>query len=155
MTGVPSGRSLPASHVLLFRLGGEYFAIDLAVADAVLELPPLERLPGTTATLLGVVMLRDRLLPVYTPEALLGVARAEATGVLVVLRSGERRVGLAVDDVEDVMTIEPSMVRRPPVSGTGGAVLRGIARRGTELVGILDADALVSACAAATPTEAS
>jgi chemotaxis signal transduction protein len=74
---------------------------------------------------------------------------------MLVLRSGERRIGLAVDDVEDVMTIEPSMVRRPPVPDAGDAVLRGVARRGTELVGILDADALLSACVATTAWEAS
>jgi purine-binding chemotaxis protein CheW len=155
VTGARSGRSLAASDMLLFRLGGEYFAIDLDAAEAVLELPPLERLPDMAGAMLGVAAMRDGLLPVYTPEAPLRVARAKATGVLVVLRSGERRVGLAVDDVEDVMTIEPSMVRRPPVLDAGDTVLRGVARRGTELVGILDADALVSACAAAASTEAS
>ena len=155
MTAARNDRSVSASEVLIFRLGGEYFALDLACAEEVLELPALERLPHASAAMLGVAALRDGLLPVYTPEPALRVARAKARGVLVVVRSGERRVGLAVDDVEDVMTIEPSMVRRPPVSGTGGAVLRGIARRGSDLVGILDADALVSACASAACTEAS
>ena len=155
MTWVRRSRSLAASEMLLFRLGGEYFAIDLAAAEEVLELPQLERLPDMAATLLGVVMLRDQLLPVYTPELPLRVARSGGHGVMVVLRSGERRVGLAVDDVEDVMTIEPSMVSRPPVLDGGGTVLRGVARRGTELVGIVDADALVSACASSTIAEAS
>jgi purine-binding chemotaxis protein CheW len=141
--------------MLLFRLGGEYFALELAVAEEGLELPPLERLPEMPATLLGVATLRDQLLPVFTPELPLRVARARANGVMVVLRSGERRVGLAVDEVEDVMTVEPSMLRRAPVSGAGDSVLRGIARRGTELVGIVDADALVAACAATATAEAS
>ena len=68
---------------------------------------------------------------------------------MLVMRVGERRVGIAVDDVDDVMQLDAAGVRPAPVPDTDG-ILLGVARSGGELVSVLHANALVAACAAQT-----
>ncbi|HEX6535387.1 MAG TPA: chemotaxis protein CheW [Gemmatimonadaceae bacterium] len=134
--------------LLLVRVGPELFAFDLVAAEEAVEWPALERLPQSPRDMLGVFAFRGRLVPVYTPESALAVARTGVPGVVVVTRSGERRVGLAVDDVEDVIMMDRSKVLPPPVPGTARGVVLGVARHGEELVSIVDLGALVRAIAA-------
>ena len=56
------------------------------------------------------------------------------------------RIALAVDDVDDVLSLRPSQLRRPQFVDTSDGVLVGVVRRGADLVGMLDATALVIAC---------
>lgn len=155
MTETPASRSYQEEAVdaarapmLLLRLGDALFALDLRAADEAIEWPALDRLAEMPPTMLGVFPLRGQLVPVYTPERVLQTARAEHEGVVLVMRAAERRVGIAVDDVEDVIMIDCSRLLRPP-SADADKVLLGMVRRGEELVGVVDAAALVRACALA------
>jgi chemotaxis signal transduction protein len=96
--------------------------------------------------MLGVFQLRERLVPTYSPGPALGVVLAEPAGAALLVRSGERRLALAADDVEDVMELDLSTLREPPVVEDTDGILLGVARFARELVGVLDADALIVAC---------
>lgn len=143
-----------SARVLVFRVGGERFAVSLPAIDEVIESPELRRMPDAPDRVRGVATLRGELLSVYDPLSLLGVAGgvqqgtlADAWGgaTLVFSRrgSGAHRVGLAVDDVYDALTIAESELKGVP--GTDGAdgALVGLVRRGSELIGVLDVDALL------------
>ena len=132
-------------EVLLFRAGRELFAVPLATIEEAIEAPDIKPLPEMPASMLGVFRLRERLVPAYTPADALGVGPEEAAAALLV-RVGDRRIALAIDDVEDVMQLDLSTLRDPPVLGDADALLIGVARHGRELVGVLDADALIAAC---------
>jgi purine-binding chemotaxis protein CheW len=132
--------------MLLFRVGRELFATRLAAALEAFERPPVDVLPEMPAGMLGVAMLRGEMLPVFSPERVLGARGEQPDGVLLVLPDGGRRIALAVDDVEDVIDVDSGALYPPPADA-GDAVLIGLARHGRELVSILDADALVRACA--------
>ena len=134
--------------MLLFRQGGELFALDLRSADEVLEMPPLAPVPGMVNPMLGVFPLRGQYVPVFAPHAALGVGPSAGHAVVLVLRRGARRVALALDDVDDVITVDASRLYRAPAADGAEGVVLGIERRGTDLVGIVDAAALVEACAA-------
>jgi chemotaxis signal transduction protein len=72
---------------------------------------------------------------------------------MLVMRDGERRVALAVDDVEDVYVFEPSVLKSPVLrNGTDDLVL-GVVRGAANLVTVLDPAALVAACVAAPSPE--
>lgn len=132
--------------MLLFRVGGELFAVDLGVSEEVLELPELYRLAGMGGSALGVFMLRDQLVSVYCPEHALRVRRGEDAGVVLVVRANGRRIALALDDVEEVITVDLSDVKRPSPRDAADGILIAIARHGDALVGVVDVDALATAC---------
>ncbi len=148
------------ARVLVFRIGGERFAVSLPAVDEVIESPHLQRMPDAPDHVRGVTTLRGDLLSVYDPVALLGAvggatrAAGEETGAtLVFSRHGAgHRVGLAVDDVYDALTIGESELQGVPGSDGADGALVGLVRRGSELIGVLDVNALLDGVLA-TPGE--
>lgn len=142
------------SDTLVFRVGSERFAIDLAAVEEAIELPSVHHLPEMPDHLLGVFELRERLVPIYSPERVLRVALAHDAAAVLVLRSRDKRLGLAVDDVDDVLTIDGAAVRRAPIPDNEDNVLLGVIRRGADLLALVDAESLALACLADQLTEA-
>jgi purine-binding chemotaxis protein CheW len=136
------------SDTLVFHVGPERFAIDLAAVEEAIELPSVHHLPEMPEHLLGVFELRGRLVPIYSPERVLRVALAREAAAVLVLRARDKRLGLAVDDVDDVLTIDAAAVRRAPIPDNDDNVLLGVIRRGSELLALVDAEALALACLA-------
>jgi purine-binding chemotaxis protein CheW len=134
------------ADLLMFRIGEELFATDLSAVEEAVTLPEIHHLPEMPAAMLGAFNLRGRLTPVYSPSQVIGVPlRGQAQAALLV-RSGNRRLGLAVDDVEDVFQVNLANVREAPGTDDTDGILLGVAHHGTELVAIVDAEALVAAC---------
>jgi purine-binding chemotaxis protein CheW len=142
------------SETLVFRVATERFAIDLAAVEEAIELPSVHHLPEMPEHLLGVFELRGRLVPIYSPERVLRVALAHEAAAVLVLRAGEKRLGLAVDDVDDVLTIDGAAVRRAPIPDNEDNVLLGVIRRGADLLALVDAQSLAQACLVDQLTEA-
>ena len=141
------------ADLLLFRVGDELFATDLASVEEAVTLPEIHHLPEMPASMLGAFNLRGRLTPVYSPAQVLGVAlRGEAQAALLV-RADTRRLGLAVDDVEDVFQVDLATVHEAPGTNDADGILLAVAHHGKELVAIVDAGALVAACVAGQPME--
>ena len=143
------------SDTLVFRVGVERFAIDLGAVEEAIELPSVHHLPEMPEHLLGVFELRGRLVPIYSPERVLRVALARDAAAVLVLRAGDKRLGLAVDDVDDVLIIDGAAVRRAPIPDNDDNVLLGVIRRGADLLALVDAESLAQACLADQLTEAS
>jgi purine-binding chemotaxis protein CheW len=136
-------------ELLVFRVGGELFGVELAAVEEAVELPKLSPLPEMPASMLGVVTLRGHMLPAYSPARPLGVALARTGTAALVARAGDRRVALCVDDVDDVMTLDLAQLRAAPAAAgerDASGIALGVARRGPDLVTVLDADALLTAC---------
>lgn len=136
--------------LLLFRVAGECFALDLPSVEEAVELPALHGVPTRERHLLGLVDWRGRLLPVYSARRALGV-ESGCESVALVVHDGVRHVGLAVDDVDDVLELASAAVRPVPVRGAPEPMLRGLVRHGDALVAVVEAAALVEQCAAEVP----
>jgi len=132
-------------HFLLFRVGGELFAAELGAVVEAVDLDDVRPLPEVTATTLGVVKVRERLVVLYSPASALGVTPAAPAVALLTQHEGQR-AAIAVDDVEDVIEVHVADVR--PVPGAADDVAVGIYRRGREIVTLVDWGALVAGCLA-------
>ncbi len=135
-------------ELLLFRVGAELFGLELDAVEEVLDLPELHRVPEMPENVLGVFALRGTLVPLYTPDASLGASLRDPVSALV-FRTGARRLALAVDDVDDVLTLPLPALRDVPVTDAGDGVLAGVARRERDLIGVLDVEALLAQLRAA------
>jgi chemotaxis signal transduction protein len=140
-----------SADLLLFRVGGELFGLPLEAVEEAVEIEVVHAVPEAPAHALGVVDLRGRMIPLFSPASALGVAPAGAPAMLV-LRDGARRVGIAVDDVDDVLAADLRALRPAPDGDAGDGVLLAMARRGADLVGVLDAQLLLAACLAESRT---
>jgi purine-binding chemotaxis protein CheW len=132
------------AQLLVFRIARELFAVELITAEEALDMPPLHRLPEMPSSMLGVFTLRGALVSVFEPQTVLGINCDRAT-TAVVFCGGNRRVAIATDDVDDVVTVDLRMVRDAPGTRTKADALLGIVHRASDLIALLDADALVAA----------
>lgn len=134
-----------SAELLVFRVGAELFALALDAVEEVVEVERVHGVPEAPGATLGVVELRGRMVPLVSPARALGVVPA-ALGAMLVLRNDDRRVGIAIDDVDDVLTVGLAALCPAPAADAGDGVLLAMARRDRELVGLLDAESLLAAC---------
>jgi chemotaxis signal transduction protein len=132
------------SRVLVFRVGDERFGIPLSDVHEVLDAQPIQRVPDASDAVLGVTSIRGALTTVYDVRALLS-AGGTADGALLVFDRGNRRVALAIDDVFDATVVAPREILPVPRRAASDGLLTGMLRRGSELVAVLDTNALLAA----------
>ncbi len=127
-------------QVIAFTLGGELHGCDVMLVEEVVTKETIHPLPDVPPRLLGLLRLRGELVPVIDVAPLLDLARdaARAPAILVVDTDGGR-VGVAADQVRDVIHVPPGSYRPSP--GTGGdrdAYVAGIARVEETLLTLVD-----------------
>jgi purine-binding chemotaxis protein CheW len=135
------------AELLMFRIGPERFAVELICVEEAIDLPDVHHVPEMPPAMLGVITVRGTLTPVFTPDAALGVP-VQGKSAALIFRSDRGRFALAIDDVDDVMTLDLSLLRDAPGSDVADSVVLGVARNEGAIVALVDADALVLACQA-------
>jgi purine-binding chemotaxis protein CheW len=135
------------AELLMFRIGGERFAVELMCVEEAIDLPDVHHVPEMPPAMLGVITVRGSLTPVFTPDAALGVP-AQGKGAALIFRADRGRFALAIDDVDDVLTLDLALLRDAPGSDVADAVVLGVARNEGLIVALVDAEALVLACQA-------
>lgn len=92
-----------AGRVVVCRVGSERFTLPVADIRELVVTPPVTRVPGAPAAIRGVVNVRGALVTVVSGLTLLGAQGPGDGGeCLIVLVMHEGRVGIEVDDVEDM-----------------------------------------------------
>lgn len=114
------GQSGHAS-LFVFRLFGERFAFEAALAQEVIRLGPLTRLPASRAFLLGVFNHRGEVLAVMDLAQILA---EESTSLAhgsraVIVQSGEWKLAVVAEALEGLVSIPASHLEPPPASGPG------------------------------------
>jgi len=131
----------------MFRVGNERFAVELLCVEEAIDLGTPHHVPEMPPAMLGVITVRGTLTPVFTPDEALGVA-AVSKGAALIFRSNRGRFALAIDDVDDVTTLDLAQLRDAPGSDGSDSLVLGVARNGAGIVALVDADALIAACQA-------
>ena len=151
-TGVETDRDRAQSFVV-FRLGGEGYALEVLRVQEVLDMQALTEVPGGPRFLLGVINLRGHVVPVYDLRMGFGLSQdttqTRAPCVLIVestLGNDPQITGLLVDRVSDVLEFSPEEVQPPPQLGLGKAspFVRGLIRHQDGFLLVLDVDRVFS-----------
>jgi len=127
-------------RLLVFRVGAERFGVALAAVREIVDSPVVRRLPDAAPSLLGIATVRGELVPLYDGRVVFEVEAASdgsTTGAALLFSVEGRCVALAIDDVFDPVLVEEQELR--PMPGAGADVMiRGLVRRGGDLVAVLD-----------------
>ena len=138
---------------LTFKLDEEIFAIDVAKVREVLDLTAITKIPRTPDFMRGVINLRGSVVPVVDLRLCFEMSKTNKTVntcivVVEVLLDGEPTViGALADSVEEVLDLEPEQIEPAPRIGTHVRTdfIRGMGKRDTQFVMILDIDKVFSA----------
>lgn len=130
---------------LLCRVGTRYCALPLACVLETMRPLPVEPLAGMPSFVRGVSVIRGALVPVVDASALLGSADGALRGRFVTIRSGARRVALAVDEVLGIHEFPRAALQELPplVREASAEVVSALGTLDRELLLVLHAAHLV------------
>lgn len=105
---------------LVFVLGTQEFAINILMVREIVAMLPTTRVPGLPVYFRGVSNLRGQIIPVMDLRLRLGMPPASRPSerCVVVIASGGKLMGLAVDLVQEVVCMAASEIEAMPPMGS-------------------------------------
>jgi len=112
-------------ELLLIQAGGQAYALPLGVVQEIRGWTNVTVLPTDDPSCLGIINLRGVVLHVLDVRRMLGVPAELPTpsNVVVVVNTGTRQLGLLVDGVSDIISIEAEKVSDSDAGGAWGTHL--------------------------------
>lgn len=140
--------ALDEMQLVVFELGDESYGVDISRVQDINRMQEITEIPHAPDSVVGVINLRGRVIPVIDLRQRFGLPIAEHTKAtrIVVVRMGENLIGMIVDAVLQVLRISADIVEPPsPVlASIDSKYLRGIAKFDDHLVVLLDLDFVLS-----------
>jgi purine-binding chemotaxis protein CheW len=140
-----------SAKLVTFRLADDLFAADIFSVERVLRYQTPRSLPDVPPWIEGVIEYQQRVIPVVNMRRRFELPPREAAPEtrIVVLNSRTEWIGIVVDSVVEVSTVDAAQISPAPAffRGLAGEYLKGILRRGEgeRLVLVLDVEQLLSA----------
>jgi purine-binding chemotaxis protein CheW len=125
-----------------FALGEESFGINLQQVEEIIELPPVTKVPDAPPYVLGVICLRDQVLPLLDFIQLLRVedtTDGRQREMVILLNFGEAKLGIAVDGIQEIIRLREEDVLPPPqtLSENETSKFEGVVVRPDRMVSII------------------
>ncbi|NPU11526.1 chemotaxis protein CheW [Bradyrhizobium sp. 83012] len=104
---------------ITFTLGEEEYGIDIMVVREIKGWTETTMIPNSPAHVRGVINLRGIIVPIFDLRARFGVGVTIPTNmhVVIIVAAGTRTVGLLVDTVSDIISVDPKEIREVPDMG--------------------------------------
>ena len=130
MTQIREQDAAANNELIAFRLGGQEFCLDIMSVRDIRGWTPTTPRPHSSDYVKGVITLRGAVLPVVDLAARLGFPPAEpsARHVIIITQVGNQTVGLLVDAVSDILTVDSGSVQATPnvASELARAFMKGV-----------------------------
>jgi len=101
---------------ITFSLDNETYAVPIQTIEEIIGLQDISLLPNVPNFIKGVINLRGDLVPIMDLRLKLGLEEKEYNPltVFLIVRVEERVMGMVVDNVADVLVIDPAKVQKTP-----------------------------------------
>jgi purine-binding chemotaxis protein CheW len=140
--------SVPQRELVVFRLAGTEFALDVFTVREVLRRQPVTVVPKAPPFVAGVTEVRGSLLPVVDLRRRFEAAELDdgAETRILVADHADTRLGLLVDRVTEVLRVPETAMAEPPafVSRAVADYLSAIVRHADRLILMLDLDRVLT-----------
>lgn len=129
-------------HLVTFNLGKEEFGVDIGSVQEIIRATDITPVPGAPGHVRGVINLRGKIIPVVDLRKRFDLPDAEAGDGqrIVVVELGEKRLGMLVDNVSQVIKVPSTIVEVIPDEATSldGNYIKGIGKLENRLIIMLD-----------------
>jgi purine-binding chemotaxis protein CheW len=137
-----------AGKYLVFALGGEEYGIAVSRVREIIGPMPVTRVPRVPESVLGVINLRGKVIPVVDLRVRFGLEAIDhgLRTCIVVVQAADAEFGLVVDCVSEVINIADEEIEEPPAFGPGvdTPYLLGLAKCGPHVRLLLDIERVLS-----------
>ncbi|MCU0844013.1 MAG: chemotaxis protein CheW [Spirochaetes bacterium] len=134
-------------QIVSFMLDDVEYGINILQVHEIIRMPEITRLPNTPEYIKGVINLRGSVIPVVDMRLRFGLPQGTITDLtrIIVVETGEKLVGLLVDNVYQVIRMPGRNIDPPSdlIEGISDEFIRGIGRVSGRLVVILNLDSIL------------
>lgn len=134
---------------MTFQVGMDFFGIELKYVNEIIQMQPVTPIPEVEHFIKGLINLRGKIIPVIDVADRFGKESFEyndRTCVIVIEVKGIE-VGLIIENIAEVVSIDADNILPPPTVGHGSAqskFIHGIGKIGDEVKLLLDPVKLLS-----------
>lgn len=129
-------------HLVTFYLGKEEYGVAISSVQEIIRATDITPVPGAPSHVRGVINLRGKIIPVADLRRRFGLPPIEENEVrrIIVVELGEKRVGMLVDSVSQVIKVPAGVVEEMPEEATtiDDNYIKGVGKLENRLVVILD-----------------
>jgi purine-binding chemotaxis protein CheW len=131
-----------SQQLVVFSLGAEEYALPIGAVHEIIRFTEPRAVASDADWIRGVIGLRGKIIPIFDLAARMGLPAIPGAepGKIVIVSSGAGQVGVIVDDVEEVLTVEASQLEDVPTANRES--IEAIAKIEDRLVVLLNADGL-------------
>lgn len=128
-------------QIVVFTLGKEKFALETRLVDGIEKMLSITRVPTAPYYIKGLANLRGNIISIIDLKAYLSMEKSQKEENVIILEAGEERIGLMVDEVNEVVEITNDMIER--VSDSTGFT-KGVVNFDNGIVTLLEGEELAS-----------
>ena len=144
MTDTTNSAAAPGNEFVAFRISGQEFCVEIMSIREIRGWTQETILPHSPAFVRGVINLRGAILPIVDLADRLGLGATEPTErhVIVVAQLKDQIVGLLVEAVSDILTLNESSIQPTPdvASDLAKQFIRGAVSVDNRLISVVDLD---------------
>lgn len=136
------------NELIAFRLGQQEFCVDIMSVRDIRGWTPTTPLPHSEHYVKGVINLRGAVLPVVDLAARLGFTPVDPTPrhVIIITQVGRQTIGLLVDAVSDILTVESSSIQATPnvASELARSFMKGVIAMEGRMISLIALDSVLT-----------
>ena len=129
-------------HLVTFQLGREEYGVEISSVQEIIRAADITPVPGAPSHVRGVLNLRGKIIPVVDLRQRFSLTTADAADDqrIIVVELGEKRIGMLVDSVSQVIKIPAGVVEEMPEEATSmdENFIKGVGKLDARLIIILD-----------------
>ncbi len=133
---------------LTFALGKETYGIEIKYVTEIIGIQPITELPELSEYIKGIINLRGKIIPVMDVRLRFKKDHSEYNDrtCIIVIDINELSIGLIVDSVAEVLSIEEQDIIDPPQINRGNSnrFIKNIGKVGNEVKLLLDCEKLLT-----------
>jgi len=128
---------------ITFGLGHENFGLSLEHVEEIVELPQITKVPDAPEYVLGVICIRDKVLPLLNLQHMFDVEPADTgqqtESMVILLTIGHAKLAAIVDGIQEIIRVRQKDILPTPqtLKDTEAARLDGVVMRKDRMVSIL------------------
>lgn len=133
---------------IVIKVGEEQYGIDIKYVDNIIHMSSITRVPKVAPYIKGVINVRGEVIPVMNIRTKMGLPEAEYTKdtrIVIVKSEQQGFVGLIVDAVREVVTLELDNIEKMSYDKTGKDMfVTGVGKHQGGLISLLDLNEVLS-----------
>ncbi|BDC95569.1 MULTISPECIES: chemotaxis protein CheW [Treponema] len=141
-------------QLVTFQLGEEIYGVDIMDVKEIVKVTKVRPIPNAPYYVEGIFNLRREIIPVINLHKRFQIQKLEQTeeenefeGGFIILNIDNNKVGIIIDKIARVVTINTEDIKDPPqmISGIGTEYITGVVRQDSKYLIMLDIRRIFSA----------